>query len=49
VTTPAELGVEVASKVTLLKVAPPPERQGGIKVGSVDELVDKLKNEANVL
>ncbi|MFC3283662.1 electron transfer flavoprotein subunit beta/FixA family protein [Litchfieldella rifensis] len=49
VTTPAELGVETASKVTLLEVEPPAERQGGIKVGSVDELVDKLKNEAKVL
>ncbi|PXX93890.1 electron transfer flavoprotein subunit beta, partial [Halomonas heilongjiangensis] len=49
VTTPAELGVEVASKVTLLKVEPPAERQGGVKVGSVDELVDNLKNEAKVL
>ncbi|MDI5932704.1 electron transfer flavoprotein subunit beta/FixA family protein, partial [Halomonas kalidii] len=49
VKSPAELGVDVASRLTLLKVAPPPERQGGIKVGSVDELVDKLKNEANVL
>ncbi|SDI77972.1 electron transfer flavoprotein subunit beta/FixA family protein [Billgrantia gudaonensis] len=49
VKSPAELGVEVASKVALLKVTPPPERQGGIKVGSVDELVDKLKNEAKVI
>ncbi|WP_445157504.1 electron transfer flavoprotein subunit beta/FixA family protein [Halomonas sp. E14] len=49
VTTPADLGVEVASKVKLLKVEPPAERQGGIKVGSVDELVDKLKNEAKVV
>ncbi|MDR5906480.1 electron transfer flavoprotein subunit beta/FixA family protein [Franzmannia qiaohouensis] len=49
VKTPAELGVEVGSKVSLLKVTPPPERQGGVKVGSVDELVDKLKNEAKVL
>ncbi|GHE22590.1 electron transfer flavoprotein subunit beta/FixA family protein [Halomonas urumqiensis] len=47
--TPADLGVDVASKVTLLKVEPPAERQGGVKVGSVDELVDKLKNEAKVL
>ncbi|EWG99189.1 electron transfer flavoprotein subunit beta/FixA family protein, partial [Halomonas sp. BC04] len=47
--TPADLGVEVASKVTLLKVESPAERKGGIKVGSVDELVDKLKNEAKVL
>ncbi|PAU75718.1 electron transfer flavoprotein subunit beta/FixA family protein [Halomonas salipaludis] len=49
VKTPAELGVEVGSRVSLLKVTPPPERQGGVKVGSVDELVDKLKNEAKVL
>jgi len=28
---------------------PPAERQGGVMVGSVDELVDKLKNEAKVL
>ncbi|WP_416139190.1 electron transfer flavoprotein subunit beta/FixA family protein [Halomonas sp. HK25] len=49
VKTPAELGVEVASKVKLLKVEPPAERQGGIKVSSVDELIDKLKNEAKVI
>ncbi|MBY5985037.1 electron transfer flavoprotein subunit beta/FixA family protein [Halomonas sp. DP5Y7-2] len=49
VLTPAELGVEVASGLTLLKVEPPAERQGGVKVGSVDELVDKLKNEAKVI
>ncbi|WP_416139364.1 electron transfer flavoprotein subunit beta/FixA family protein [Halomonas sp. HK25] len=49
VKTPADLGISVASKVTLLKVEPPAERQGGVKVGSVDELIDKLKNEAKVL
>ncbi|MBE2168469.1 MULTISPECIES: electron transfer flavoprotein subunit beta/FixA family protein [Cobetia] len=49
VKTPEELGVSTASKVTLVKVTPPAERQGGIKVGSVDELVDKLKNEAKVI
>ena len=49
VKSPADLGVEVSSKVKLLKVEPPAERQGGIKVGSVDELIDKLKNEAKVL
>ncbi|MHC9034908.1 electron transfer flavoprotein subunit beta/FixA family protein, partial [Cobetia marina] len=42
VKTPEELGVSTASKVTLVKVTPPAERQGGVKVGSVDELVDKL-------
>ncbi|TDX26746.1 electron transfer flavoprotein beta subunit [Modicisalibacter xianhensis] len=47
--TPEELGVDIASKVTLLQVETPAERKGGIKVGSVDELVDKLKNEAKVI
>ncbi|MFO7909475.1 electron transfer flavoprotein subunit beta/FixA family protein [Vreelandella aquamarina] len=46
---PADLGVEMASKVSLVSVEPPAERQGGVKVASVDELVDKLKNEAKVL
>ena len=49
VKSPADYGVEVASKLTLLKVESPAERKGGIKVGSVDKLVDKLKNEAKVL
>lgn len=47
--TPEELGVETGSRVSLLQVESPAERKGGIKVGSVDELVDKLKNEAKVL
>ncbi|WP_043526688.1 electron transfer flavoprotein subunit beta/FixA family protein [Litchfieldella xinjiangensis] len=47
--TPADYGVDTGSRVTLLKVESPAERKGGIKVGSVDELVDKLKNEAKVL
>ncbi len=47
--TPADFGVEVASKVSLLKVESPAERKGGVKVASVDELIDKLKNEAKVL
>lgn len=47
--TPEELGVDTASQVSVLKVETPAERKGGIKVGSVDELVDKLKNEAKVL
>ncbi|MEX1214697.1 electron transfer flavoprotein subunit beta/FixA family protein [Saccharospirillum sp.] len=49
VKTPADYGVEMASKVSLLKVESPTERKGGIKVASVDELIDKLKNEAKVL
>ena len=49
VTTPADLGVEVKSTMALVKVTPPAERSAGIKVGSVSELVEKLKNEAKVL
>jgi len=47
--TPADLGVEVKSTQTLVKVTPPAERQAGIKVADVAELVEKLKNEAKVL
>lgn len=49
VKTPTDLGVEVASNISVISVTPPPERAGGIKVGSVEELVDKLKNEAKVV
>ena len=48
-TTPEELGVDVAPRVQTLKVEPPAERQAGIKVADVAELVDKLKNEAKVV
>ena len=47
--TPADLGVDVTPRVKTLKVAPPPERKAGIKVGSVAELVEKLRNEAKVI
>lgn len=47
--TPDDLGVAVTSHITLVKVEPPPEREAGITVESVDELVDKLKNEAKVI
>lgn len=49
VKTPEDLGVTVKSGVTLLGVEPPAQRQAGIKVASVAELVDKLKNEAKVV
>jgi electron transfer flavoprotein beta subunit len=49
VITPDELGVTVVSNISLLRVDPPAERQAGIKVGSVDELVEKLRNEAKVI
>ena len=47
--TPADFGVEMVSKQEIVKVTPPAERSAGVKVGSVDELIDKLKNEAKVL
>lgn len=47
--TPAELGVDTASTLKTLKVEEPPVRKGGVKVASVAELVDKLKNEAKVI
>ncbi len=40
---PADYGVDVARRLETLKVAEPPKRQAGEKVGSVDELVAKLK------
>lgn len=46
---PEDYGVEVKANTKLLKVEPPAERQAGIKVASVAELVDKLKNEAKVI
>jgi electron transfer flavoprotein beta subunit len=45
----ADLGVDVTPRLTTKKVTEPPVRQAGVRVGSVDELVDKLKNEAGVL
>jgi electron transfer flavoprotein beta subunit len=41
--TPDELGIDISRRIETLKVAEPPKRQAGDKVGSVDELVGKLK------
>lgn len=49
VKTPDDLGVEVKAHTRLIKVTPPAERQAGIKVASVEALVEKLKNEAKVI
>ena len=49
VLSPGDLGVDVSPRLTLLKVTEPPSRKAGVKVGSVGELVDKLKNEAKVI
>ena len=42
--TPGDYGVDVAPRLTVTKVAEPPQRQAGIKVDSVDALVAKLKD-----
>ncbi|KAJ2117303.1 putative electron transfer flavoprotein subunit, partial [Coemansia sp. RSA 921] len=49
VLSPAELEVEIKCRLETLKVTEPPKRQGGKIVASVDELLDKLRNEAKVL
>jgi len=46
---PADLGVDVSPRLTTLTVSEPPTRKAGVKVGSVAELVDKLRNEAKVI
>ena len=48
-TSPEELGVDTSPRVSLLKVEAPAQRAAGIKVASVDELLEKLKNEAKVI
>jgi len=49
VMTPEALGVDVTPRLITLKVEEPAKRQGGVKVGSVEELVAKLKTEARVI
>eukprot|EP00192_Tetraselmis_astigmatica_P019208 CAMPEP_0117677200 /NCGR_PEP_ID=MMETSP0804-20121206/16616_1 /TAXON_ID=1074897 /ORGANISM="Tetraselmis astigmatica, Strain CCMP880" /LENGTH=259 /DNA_ID=CAMNT_0005486463 /DNA_START=266 /DNA_END=1046 /DNA_ORIENTATION=+ len=44
-----ELGVDISPRLEMLEVNEPPKRQGGLIVSSVDELIDKLKNEAKVI
>ena len=46
---PEDLGVDVAPRLTTLKVVEPAARSAGIKVADVAQLIDKLKNEAKVL
>ena len=48
-TTPETLGVDVAPRLTTLKVVEPAKRKGGGKVADVKELVAKLRNEAKVI
>ncbi|PLX36536.1 MAG: electron transfer flavoprotein subunit beta [Hyphomicrobiales bacterium] len=47
--TPDDYGVDIAPRLSVVTTVEPPKREAGVKVGSVAELVDKLKNEAGVL
>ena len=44
-----DLGIDIKPRISQIKVEEPPKRKGGIKVASVAELVQKLKNEAKVI
>ena len=46
---PEDLGVEITEHLKIVRVEDPPTRAAGIKVETVDELLDKLKNEAKVI
>ena len=45
----ADLGVNAVTRTHVLRLEPPPKRKAGVRVKTVDELVDKLRNEAKVL
>ena len=45
----SDLGVDINPRIEQIKVEEPPKRKAGIKVASVEELVQKLKNEAKVI
>ena len=45
----ADLGVDTTARLEILNMAPPDERKAGVRVASVEELVDKLRNEAKVI
>lgn len=45
----ATLGVDTTPRLKMLGLTDPPKRKGGIKVASIDDLIDKLKNEAKVI
>ncbi|MEM1285412.1 MAG: electron transfer flavoprotein subunit beta/FixA family protein [Pseudomonadota bacterium] len=48
-TSPEELGINIAPRLEVLSTAAPSKREAGVKVGSVPELVEKLKSEAGVI
>ena len=49
IVTPEELGVDIAPRLTTLKIEEPPKREAGVKLETAAELIDKLANEAGVI
>jgi electron transfer flavoprotein beta subunit len=49
ITSPDDLGVDIIQRLTVLKVEEPPKRHAGVMVEDVEQLVDKLRNEAKVI
>jgi electron transfer flavoprotein beta subunit len=47
--TPADYGVDISPRLKVVKTTEPETRKAGVKVGSVDELIEKLKTEAGAL
>ena len=47
--TPADYGVDVSPRLKVLKTVEPVGRKAGVRVGSVDELIAKLRDEAGVI
>jgi electron transfer flavoprotein beta subunit len=47
--TPADLGVDVTPRLKTLQVEEPAKRHAGVKVGSIEELIEKLRGEAKVI
>jgi electron transfer flavoprotein beta subunit len=47
--TPNDLAVDITPKIKILKVSEPPVRESGVKVEDVNQLIDKLRNEAKVI
>jgi len=46
---PSDLDVDVTPRTEVVSVVEPPAREAGVRVGSAEELVEKLKNEAKVI
>ena len=46
---PEDIGVDFTPRLSVVSVKEPEERKGGGKVADIDELIEKLKNEAKVI